>query len=209
MSRQSQFPLLKWRQGAGQRFISHKTRPMNQILFDCARFTSYNLLVRVHLLGVGSTTIFWALVVSSMTRAQANLPTQRSIRCEQNRVIEQTKLEEFNTQEQESSALPTIGSALAVRGVTKPTAREQTVVEQPTADLVQEKALIDHLSREVAVTPSFQKLIPQPVFVQPSSTPVAKEHSITATNPKPLVGLSSAGEAPHILENPQIYDRRE
>ena len=110
MSRQIPIPLLKWRQGAGQRFINKTNWAMKPMLPDCLRFASLNPQLLINLFGGGSIAIFWALAVTGIKPAQANPPNQHATSLEQSQVAQPIDVGESREQESESSASQTLTS---------------------------------------------------------------------------------------------------
>ena len=110
MSRQIPIPLLKWRQGAGQRFINKTNWAMKPMLPYCLRFASLNPQLLINLFGGGSIAIFWALAVTGIKPAQANPPNQQATSLEQSQVAQPTDVGESREQESESSASQTLTS---------------------------------------------------------------------------------------------------
>ena len=110
MSRQIPIPLLKWRQGAGQRFINKTNWAMKPMLPDCLRFASLNPRLLINLFGGGSIAIFWALAVTGIKPAQANPPNQKARSLEQSQVAQPTDVGESREQESSSSASQTLTS---------------------------------------------------------------------------------------------------
>ena len=110
MSRQIPIPLLKWRQGAGQRFINKTNWAMKPMLPYCLRFASLNPQLLINLFGGGSIAIFWALAVTGIKPAQANPPNQHATSLEQSQVAQPIDVGESREQESESSASQTLTS---------------------------------------------------------------------------------------------------
>ncbi len=74
MGRQIYIPLLKWRQGAEQRFISQITWAINPMTLNCTRFAIFNPLffLLINWLGAGSIAVVWVLGLIAIKPAQAN-----------------------------------------------------------------------------------------------------------------------------------------
>ena len=110
MSRQIPIPLLKWRQGARQRFINKTNWAMKPMLPYCLRFASLNPQLLINLFGGGSIAIFWALAVTGIKPAQANPPNQQATSLEQSQGAQPTDVGESREQESSSSASQTLTS---------------------------------------------------------------------------------------------------
>ena len=107
MSRQTSLPLLQWRQGAGQRFISKTIRVMNLMVFDYPQFASFKPWLWIKVLGAGSVAFFWTVGLSSIKPAKANPPDQQATRWKPSQTDQQTKLGESHEPGREASVSPT------------------------------------------------------------------------------------------------------
>jgi len=205
MSRQTLIPLLKWRQGAGQRSISQTTWAINLMAPNCTRFGSVKPILGINLLGAGSIAIFWALGMSSIKPAQANLLKQQAMLLEQSQAAGSTDanaqpvsgtasvpqpistVEPFHgntSTSQDSQSL-----AIAVEPVANPAAQVQAL-RQPAADLVQEDAAVQTPSGVAATSFEPQTPLP-PVVVQTNPTPIAETRSLTPASTIPSVSSST------------------
>jgi len=205
MSRQTLIPLLKWRQGAGQRSISQTTWAINLMAPNCTRFASVKPILGINLLGAGSIAIFWALGMSSIKPAQANLLKQQAMLLEQSQAAGATDanaqpvsgtdavpqpistVEPFH--ENTSTSQDSQSLAIAVEPVANPAAQVQAL-RQPAADLVQEDAAIQPRSGVAATSFEPQTPLP-PVVVQTNPTPIAETRSLTPASTIPSVGSST------------------
>ena len=212
MSRQTLIPLLKWRQGAGQRSINQTTWAINLMAPNCTRFASLKPILGINLLGAGSIAIFWALGMSSIKPAQANLLKQQAMLLEQSQAAGSTDanaqpvpgtdavpqpistVEPFHgntSTSQDSQSL-----AIAVEPVANPAAQVQAL-RQPAADLVQEDAAVQPPSGVAATSFEPQTPLP-PVVVQTNPTPTAETRSLTPASTIPSVGSSTG----RVISNP-------
>ena len=179
MSRRIPLSSLKWPQGVGQRFISQTTLAITSILPNCPRFCALSSLISINLLGVGSVAIFFELGGSTIQPAQANLPEQQATRLEQSQASQPNHFKESLAQKNVSGSAATSEELADSSSITE---LSRTLEENPKGRellaLVQGDTVVEPLSGEVPATSSPQLAIAPPV-VQPSSTSVSKESSVT------------------------------
>ncbi len=216
MSRQTLIPLLQWRQGAGQSWISQTHQTMNSMVPNCPPFTSRKpLIFWINLLSAGSIAMLWVLGVSTIKPVQANAPEQQARQLEPSQVSQPKDLGESRKQvsqpitKTETSHRNTLASrpensVVAVAPVENPTSKAQ-VVQQPTlADGGQEDELSQQLSQEIATAQSVQPLAVSPIIVLSSSTRQAKEASVTPVSPLVSVGVSTGNGTTSNLGKPTV-----
>jgi hypothetical protein len=135
-------------------------------------------LISINLLGVGSVAIFFELGGSTIQPAQANLPEQQATRLEQSQASQPNHFKESLAQKNVSGSAATSEELADSSSITE---LSRTLEENPKGRellaLVQGDTVVEPLSGEVPATSSPQ--LAAPPVVQPSSTSVSKESSVT------------------------------